>query len=223
MTFRILFFLTFSMLFFTVLSSGQKSDLGNWFIYFGNQQINKKWNWWTEAQYRSYNFASDTEQILLRTAAGYNITPDDNIQLGYAFIHSRPYVTGSDEKTKNNEHRIYQQFIHKHSIGRLFVQHRYRFEERFLKDDFKIRFRYFLSLNIPFNRKVLEQNAFYLSGYNEIFLQTHTQVFDRNRLYGGLGYVLNQNIRLETGIMYQLYETSYRPQWQVICIGNLVL
>ncbi len=30
--------------------------------------------------------------------------------------------------------------------------------------------------------------AVYLSAYNEIFINTENNIFDRNRLYGGLGY-----------------------------------
>src|SRR5664279_2673511 len=70
----------------------QKSDVGSWFIYFGNQQINKKWNWWNEVQYRNYNFIGDLEQLVFRTGIGYNLTENNNnVLLGYAFIYSEPY------------------------------------------------------------------------------------------------------------------------------------
>lgn len=29
---------------FATKTAAQQSDIGNWFIYFGNQLINKKWN-----------------------------------------------------------------------------------------------------------------------------------------------------------------------------------
>ena len=45
----------------------QKTDVGNWFIYFGNQKINDKWSFWNEVQYRNYNFAGDLEQFLIET------------------------------------------------------------------------------------------------------------------------------------------------------------
>ena len=80
----------YSYLFFTVLfmfqsntSFAQKSDVGNWFIYFGNQKINKKWNWHNEVQYRNYNFAGDLQQLLLRTGIGYNLTENNsNVLMG---------------------------------------------------------------------------------------------------------------------------------------------
>src|SRR5688500_10406160 len=102
-------------------SSAHTSDIGKWIIYFGNQQINKKWNWWNEVQYRNYNFAGDMEQLLIRTGIGYNLTENNNnLLLGYGFIHSRPYIAGTDEKAKTTEHRIYQQFTTKQNFGRVF-------------------------------------------------------------------------------------------------------
>ena len=44
---------------FAATTFAQKSDVGNWFIYFGNQPINKKWNLQNEVQYRNYNVVGD--------------------------------------------------------------------------------------------------------------------------------------------------------------------
>jgi hypothetical protein len=51
----------------------QQSKVGNWFIYFGNQKINHKWNFWNEVQYRNYNFAGDLQQLLIRTGLGLSL------------------------------------------------------------------------------------------------------------------------------------------------------
>lgn len=221
---KYLFVLGFILFYPFINARSQDNSVGNWFIYFGNQQISKKWNWWNEVQYRNYNFAGDLEQLLLRTAIGYNLSDNNNnIQLGYGYIHAEPYIAGTNEKLSVNEHRIYQQFITRQQFKRVFIQHRYRFEERFLNDDTKFRFRYFLSLNIPVNKQTLEKNAFYFSTYNEIFLNTESPVFDRNRLYGGVGFVINKFFRCETGIMTQIRETKSRPQWQIILFNNLPL
>lgn len=202
----------------------QKSDVGNWFIYFGNQAINKKWNWWNEVQYRNFNFAGDLQQLLLRTGIGYNLTENNNnLLLGYGFIHTQRYLPGSNTKTGSNEHRLYQQFITRQNFGRLFLQHRYRVEERFLPGDFQFRFRYFLSVSIPLNNKTMVKNTFYLSAYNEVFLNAKPPVFDRNRLYGALGYVINKHFRAEAGFMAQTLERTNRNQFQLVLFNNLPL
>ena len=209
---------------FCNLSFSQKSDIGNWFIYFGNQKINQKWNWHNEVQYRNYNFIGDTNQLIFRTGIGYNLTENNNnILLGYGFITTQKYLPNSDEKVDTNEHRIYQQFITKQNFGSVFLQHRYRIEERFISDDFKLRFRYFLGINIPINKRLLDKNAVYLSAYNEIFINTESPLFDRNRLYGAFGFVINKNFKVEAGFMAQTLEKSNRNQFQIVIFNNLSL
>ncbi len=203
-----------------LFSYGQDSDLGNWLIYFGNKQIDSKWNWHHEVQYRNYDAIGDLEQLLLRTGIGYNLTENNNnLLFGYGFIASENYIN-DDDKVSVNEHRIYQQFITKQSLGKLKLSHRYRFEQRFVEDDFRMRFRYFLSFKLPFSETEEGDYTWYASAYNEIFLNTESSIFDRNRLYGGLGYRLNKTIRFELGYMNQFFETSSRDQINVITFVN---
>ncbi|NQX86503.1 MAG: DUF2490 domain-containing protein [Flavobacteriaceae bacterium] len=203
------------------INTAQSSDFGNWIIYFGNKQINNKWNWHHEVQYRNYDAIGDLEQLLLRTGFGYNLTENNNnILLGYGYIASENYSAGTTDKHAVNEHRIYQQFTTKQSVGKLKLSHRYRFEQRFVEDDFKMRLRYFLSLKLPFNTNEEGDYKWYASTYNEIFLNTESSVFDRNRLYGGLGYKLNKSIRFELGYMNQFFENSGRDQLNIITFVN---
>ncbi|WP_299184227.1 DUF2490 domain-containing protein, partial [uncultured Chryseobacterium sp.] len=118
----------------STVSWAQESDLGAWYMYFGNNKINNKLNWHNEVQYRNFDAGGDLEQLLIRTGIGYDLTENNNnILLGYGFILSQPYING--EKTENIEHRIFQQYITKQKFGRFNLQHRYRLEERFLQDD----------------------------------------------------------------------------------------
>ena len=199
------------------LSFAQESNLGNWLIYIGSKKVNEKWNIHNEVQYRNYNAIGDLEQLLLRTGIGYNLTENNNnLLLGYGYILSENYVQNGRDKFDVNEHRIFQQFTNKQKLGRIGLSQRYRFEQRFVEDDFKMRFRYFISLNIPLAKKETENPKYYLSAYNEIFLNTKSSIFDRNRVYGGIGYKLNVNIRIEAGYMNQFFETSSRDQFNLI-------
>ena len=200
----------------------QESDLGNWLIYFGNKKIDSKWNWHHEVQYRNYNAIGDLEQLLLRTGIGYNLTENNNnLLMGYGFIHSQNYLNNSPEKFNVDEHRIFQQFITRQSFGRVNLQHRYRFEQRWIEEsDFRLRFRYFLSLNIALNNNDIIDKTWYASIYNEIFLNNERVVFDRNRLYLGIGYFLNKNIRFELGYMNQFLDGRSRDQINMISFVN---
>ncbi|SEH30603.1 DUF2490 domain-containing protein [Chryseobacterium culicis] len=204
----------------SVLTFGQKNDLGAWYMYFGNNKISKKLNWHNEIQYRNFDALGDLEQLLIRTGIGYDLTENNNnVLLGYGFILSQPYVNG--EKKENIEHRIFQQYITKQRFGRFYLQHRYRLEERFLEDDFRMRFRYMLGLNIPITQKEMLPKTLYASVYNEIFLHFNSPVFDRNRVYGALGYVINKNMRIEAGYMNQIQENRNRGQIQIGFYNNI--
>lgn len=194
--------------------NAQESNFGNWLMYFGNKKLNPKWNIHHEVQYRNYNAIGDLKQLLLRIGLGYTFNDGkNNFLMGYGYILSENYLKDTDEKVSINEHRIFQQFIIKQSIGIVKINHRYRFEQRFIENkDYKMRLRYFIGLNIPLKKT----SDFYLSAYNEIFLNTESPVFDRNRLYGGLGYNINKNIRLEAGYMNQFFEASNSDQLNIM-------
>ncbi len=203
------------------LSSGQESDFGNWLVYIGNKTINEKWNWHNEVQYRNYDAIGDLEQLMLRTGIGYNLAPRNNFLMGYAYIRSENYVEGSDDKTSTDEHRIFQQYISKNNTGTIKTQHRYRFEQRFIENQkIKLRFRYFLGFQLPLKKKLLEDKTYYISAYNEVFLNTKGGVFDRHRVYGGIGYKFNASLRLEAGYMHQFFEHGGRDQLNILAFVN---
>ncbi len=202
-------------LFLPLFSSAQQSDLGNWLIYFGNKQFNEKWNLHHEIQYRNYNLIGDMEQLLIRTGIGYNIGSKSNLLVGYGYINSENYTGISNAQATVQEHRIYQQFITKQNIGTVALQHRYRFEQRFIEGDFRTRFRYFLGINIPF-----KESNYYTSFYNEIFLNGDGNVFDRNRIYSGIGYRFNSKVRFEFGYMSQVFQGFSRDQLNFMTFYN---
>jgi len=200
--------------------TAQSSDLGGWWIYFGNLKINERFDWHHEIQYRNYNVAGDLEQLLVRTGIGYNLTEkNNNILLGYGYILSKNYVD-NDSKDNVIEHRIFQQYITRQSFGRFRLLHRYRFEQRWIAEDFRMRARYFLNINLALTKPEMVANTLYLSAYNEIFLNLSEPVFDRNRIYGGLGYKFNDHVRVELSYMTQVLETFSRDQINVVVFGN---
>ena len=79
---------------------------------------------------------------------------------------------------------------------------------------------HFLALNVPLGDQSNPKNKMYLSAYNEIFLNAESAVFDRNRLYGGLGYRMNKNLRMELGYMNQFFERSGRDQINLFFLVN---
>ncbi len=203
------------------ISLAQPEDFGDWLAYNGNYQINKKWNLFNEFQLRNYNLLGNIEQILIRGAIGYNLTDNNNnIALGYAFIHSEPYIS-KNKTSSNNENRIFQQFITKQSYGRFNLLHRYRFEQRiFENNDVRLRLRYQLALNVALNKKQMGDHCLYLSINDEIFVNTLPNYFDRNRLFLGLGYRFSPKLRIDAGVLNQTSNALTRYQLNLTAFVN---
>ena len=141
---------------------------------------------------------------------------------GYGFIKSQPYHSITNEKSDINEHRLFQQYIYKHRLSRVFFQHRLRAEQRFFDNDFRTRYRYFLALNVPLNKSSMEKNALYISLYNEVFINGNNNTpYDRNRLYGAVGFQLSKSLKIELGAMSQIYSKNSRTQFQIVLFNNL--
>lgn len=201
---------------------GQSSDLGNWFIYFGNQKINSKWNFQSDVQVRNYQLLNQRNQLLIRGGIGYNLKPNNhNILLGAAYIESNNYDENDVPTFIKKETRIYEQYIIKKTIDDYFFTNRFRLEQRFFPNEFGWRGRYFISVNKPIGNKEIRSRSFYGSLYNELFIDIKNKTFDRNRFYVGLGYGISQNIRIETGYMIQAQKNISRSQLQLILINNI--
>lgn len=207
-----------------LMTYARPAEVGSWYNYFGNQSFGKGWNWHNELQYRNYNLGGDLDQLLIRTGIGYNLSPNNNnILLGYGYIYNNPYVGETDERAPFTEHRIFQQFITRQQFGRVYLQHRYRVEERFYKEQFATRFRYHVSLNIPLNKKTMDKHAVYLAVYNELFINGKKEHYDRNRMYGALGYCLRKDLRFEVGFLQQVGRVAATNQLQVAIYNNISL
>jgi len=201
---------------------GQSNNVGTWFVYFGNQKINDKWNIQSDFQYRDYRFLGQRNQFLARAGLGYNLKPQNhNLLLGYAYIATDAYDEFDNNTSTKIEHRIYQQYLYKNKIGTNSLTHRFRLEERFFPNEFGLRARYFISLQKPLGSKTIAKGNTYLSAYNELFVDINDPKFDRNRLYGGLGYGITESLRIESGYMIQAQKNITRGQLQLIIVNNL--
>lgn len=201
---------TLFLLVLTSISIAQEDKYGNWLMYFGQNRISDKISIHTEAQYRNHTISpTNTEQLLLRTGINYHLE-SAMITAGYGHIGSHVYQ--SEKKSPEvEEHRIWQQLITTNQIGRIKLEHRYRVEQRWVNKDYKNRLRYRLMAFIPLNNKKIEPGTVFIGLYDEIFLNTQQTYFDRNRLYGALGYQFKSNIGAQVGMLHQ--ETNGGGKW----------
>lgn len=200
-----------------------ESKLGGWYMYFYNTTFkNSEWGIQGDVQLRNWNAFGDLEQLLIRSGITYKPKNTDiKFTLGYGNITTGAY---GDDKSTTGESRIYQEALYPAKIGnRFFLNHRFRFEQRFVENqDFRTRFRYNLFLNIPLNNIEMTDKTVYLSLYNEIFINgqrsigngNSVEIFDRNRFYYALGYVLKKGMKFQMGAMIQSTDSWTKDQLQ---------
>jgi hypothetical protein len=200
-----------------------EDKLGAWYMYFWSTRMgDSRWGFQGDGQFRNWNLGGDLEQLLLR--AGVTFTPsssDVTFTFGYANITSGEF---GDSDDTSREDRIYQEMLLPQQVGkRYYLRHRFRFEQRWVEgQDFRTRYRYNLFVDIPLNRLDLRKGAIYLSLHNEIFINgqrdigdgREVELFDRNRLYGAVGYSVNDRMRIQAGYMQQTTDTFSKGQLQ---------
>ena len=202
----------------------ESGKTGSWYMYFYDHQFNdSRFGIQGDAQYRNWNLGGDLEQLLLRSGLTYRPKGvKAKFTLGYANITSGEFGNGNDT---SSESRIYQEALIPQKLGnRVYLTHRFRYEQRFMEDqDFRTRYRYNLFINIPINKSSLTKDAIYAALYNELFVNGQknigdgrtVELFDRNRTYLGLGYVLKQGMRFQLGWMNQKTDAIGKAQFQL--------
>ena len=190
-------------------------SVGNWMMYIGNNPISEKYSIWNEIQYRDRRVFGDFTQLIVRTGLNYALSNESQVLLGYA------YIFADATESSFHEHRLFQQGIHRHAISSLGIQHRVRLEERFVEEkDMSVRFRYLLGATYPLNMHAMNTGAIYASAFNEIFVNMVGTAFDRNRIYGAIGYQWSPYIRTELGYMSQITSQTTQNQLQIAIFTN---
>ena len=208
----ILFFITFS-------AFSQSNEMGNWLMYFGQNKIKERLSLHTEVQYRNHTIAPvNIEQLLLRVGLNYHLASNALVTAGYGYVTSYDEADSSTPLSKEN--RIWQQFILTNQVGRVKFEHRYRVEQRWISGHYKNRLRYRLMLIAPLNRRNMEPGAVFLGVYDEVFVNTEQTFFDRNRLYGALGYQFKPELSIQVGMLYQRVNPYGKKYLQLALLYN---
>ena len=75
-------------------------------------------------------------------------------------------------------------------------------------------------LFIPLNKDPIEQGTVFLGVYDEVFINDKKTFFDRNRLYGAVGYQLSKQSSFQVGVMRQQMNALAKNYLQVAVIIN---
>lgn len=194
-------------------TDAQPKTLGCWLNYNNQVRLSNKIGFIFDYQYRTYTFINDFEQRIIRGSMYYRLEKY-NLQFsaGAAHANTSKYNARNDGKVNTDENRLFQQILFGNHFGSLYINHRYRLEQRYFKVQDILRFRYNLNIQCPINKKEIVPGAVYLSLSNEIFINNKNPHFDRFRTIGEIGYFISPSFRVQSGILWQILEKSDRIQ-----------
>jgi hypothetical protein len=182
---------------------------GVWLTYSGEHALAERSLFMFDLSIRRGDFASVWRTLLVRPGVQWQLTP--GVRLGGGYTFSYVYPAGSQNGGYHTpEHRMFQQLSLSHSVGKLSLGHRYRFENRWFgqRDSGRAhrisswtkqqRFRYQVKGTYPLG----SGERTYLTAFDEIFINlganVRYNVFDQNRFAAGLGIRITPSLRLET-------------------------
>ena len=192
-----------------------------WLVYVGDHQLASKWAVHTEVQLRQLDLVRYPQQELYRLGLVRTLSQRLKVSGGYTFFQSHRYgqyaeVPGQVEP----EHRLYEDVTLNDQLGRWGLAQRIRLEQRWLgaRDatgngpvqqwEYQNRIRYQLQLEYPLQGASIDDKEFYLTGFDELFIgfgqNVELNVFNQNRLSGGLGYQFAKNAKAELNYLYQV-------------------
>lgn len=189
---------------------------GYWVAYTGDNSISKKIGLHTETQLRNIFIDERVETKLFRFGLNYYIKPNTIATAGYAFIANFPNEDYLDA-SRVIENRIWQQILVRHKSRVLFMEHRYRLEQRFLNNQttatYKIdhRMRYRFQAIFPLYSISPKLRHFFIVSNNELmvnFRKTPSEIFDRNRFSAGIGYQVRPNLNFQFSYMNEFSQLS---------------
>lgn len=207
-----------------------------WFVYAGDHKLTPQWALHTEYQWRRINWSP--QQQLARLGLVRTLSERVTVSGGYTYFQTHRYgryptVTNRPEP----ENRLYEDVSLDDQLGRLTLNHRVRLEQRWLGSrtadgrgpvgewEFQNRIRYQLSGRWPLQGATVEDGEWYLNAFDELFMgfgrNVGDNVFNQNRISGGLGYQLASNAQVELNYLHQISQhatpepVSGRPVFEI--------
>lgn len=191
-----LFLVTFSAL-------GQKDKVwGSWNSISVQYEFVKNWTFYFETQTRSHAMYNHFNYYEFKGGFSYKISKDFSALIGFGNYGTYDWEDIRGMK-KQDELRLWEQFIINQSISRVKLEHRFRFEQALINQKYRNRFRYRLNVVVPLNSKKVEKNTVFAAGFSELFLTDTPPYFMRHRVYLGLGYQATDFLTIQTGWINQ--------------------
>lgn len=199
--------LFYAFLFLTILSfsaSAQTTKTGTWGIFTALMPGDSahRWGGYAELQLRANSAFSQFQYYETKAGISYDLDKYFTALIGGGRYTTYDYNNlGAGPTTI--EARLWEQMSVSQYLSRIKLEHRYRVEQRWLNGIYRNRFRYRLNLFIPLNSKKIEAKTWFVSVFDEIFLNNQEPNFERNRISAALGYQFDKKWIVQGGWINQ--------------------
>jgi hypothetical protein len=186
-----------------LLIAAQTEGLGSWNILNLQYKWNDRLSGLVEGQVRSLKFYDNFHYYEYKGAVTYKAMSGLRLALGAGRYVT--YLPGGDFVTPkaNDELRIWPQVAFDASLGRLRLEHRYRWEMRYTSFGYRNRFRFRLGLAYPFGASKSGERPYTISASNELFFSDQEPYFERNRAQVTLNRRITPGVALQLGYLHQ--------------------
>lgn len=180
-----------------VSQNAENDELGAWYILASNSKVSEKFSVQLQTQFRFFELASEIQQFKIRTGVKYRIMKGLSVGAGYAYFRN-DFSYQSEIPESFDEHRIVEDILLDHTIGKAKIDHRARLENRFIVQngttDTRHWFRYMAKFTYPFS------DTWSADIFNEIWLNVGNEpTFAQNWLGLGVGHKFSDLIKSRIG------------------------
>ncbi len=218
-----------------------------WFSHWGDHRVHERWSLHSEFHIRRADGGASAQQLLIRPAVNYHLHEKVMLTAGYSYYENYRYGT-HPIRFANWEHHGFLQAQFSSLVGKLRMQHRYRWEHRWIArmvpasdgqsglfDGYgeSDRFRYRLWVTYPIG----SGDRWSVNAYDELFLSLGGTVpgdrLSQNRVSGLMGYKVNKELNLMAGYLYQTIDRpgaamgadvlEMNGTWHLVVVYNLGL
>jgi hypothetical protein len=184
--------------------AAQTIGLGGWNILHVQYPLRAEWTLFAETQLRSLRFYDDFHYH--EWGGGILYQPNQHLVFAFGLGDYDTYREGGTfvSPKNNDEFRFWPQLTFLQQLGRLRMEFRYRSEQRFTSQGFRMRFRNRIGCVLPLNHRQLQNQTWFFMASNEVYFTNHPPFFERNRAILGIGYRLSDQLTAHTAYLQQL-------------------
>ncbi len=182
-------------LFLSTLAIAQ-TDTGSWLVYKNKLQINEKTSIDTQYQHRSFELDLKEDQALITAGFTHAVSPNISIAAGYRKIAAL------------DENGAYQKISFSTALNKVKLTNSFFLEERWLGDNFQLRYRFGLAAKMPLNSKTT------FSVSEEVFLQNSGTSFNQNRVTAQFSRKFSPTFQFNAGLMHWQFPNT--KQWVLL-------